>query len=109
MGNRVRVAWLFLAPMLLVLGLVAAWPLARTVWFSLTDANLLRLGEARFVGFENYLDYSDGRWYGVLADPLWWTAVRNTLWFAAISVGLETIIGFAVALVLHATFPGRGL
>jgi trehalose/maltose transport system permease protein len=36
--RRVRAAWLFLTPMLICLLLVAAWPLLRTFWFSLTDA-----------------------------------------------------------------------
>ena len=36
-------AWLFLAPMLVVLVLVAGWPLLRTIWFTFTDANLTDL------------------------------------------------------------------
>ena len=39
-AQRVRSAWLFLAPMLLVLAAVAGWPLLRTVYFSFTDASL---------------------------------------------------------------------
>ena len=54
---RVRRAWLFLTPMLVVLALVAGWPLARTVALSLTDATLNTLGEAQFVGLANYLAY----------------------------------------------------
>jgi trehalose/maltose transport system permease protein len=34
--QRVRSAWLFMAPMLIVLALVAGWPLLRTIWFSWT-------------------------------------------------------------------------
>ena len=52
--QRVRSAWLFMAPMLIVLALVAGWPLLRTIWFSLTDANLSDLASAEFVGFLNY-------------------------------------------------------
>ena len=55
--QRVRQAWLFLAPMLIVLGLVAGWPLIRTINLSLTDATLNTLGDANFVGFANYLAY----------------------------------------------------
>lgn len=107
--SRVRAAWLFLAPMLLVLALVAGWPLARTIWFGFTDASLTELGQYAWVGFDNYLGYNDGQWYGLLADPDWWQAVRNTLWFAVVSVSLETALGMVVALVLNQTFPGRGL
>ncbi len=102
-------AWLLLAPMILTLLAVAVWPLARTVWFSFTDASLAGLGGARFLGLENYLAYQDGEWIGVLADPLWWRAVRNTLWFVLISVSLETVLGLVIALVLVTRFPGRPL
>ncbi len=59
--RRLRSAWLFLAPMLVVLVLVAGWPLARTVWFSLTDANLGEAQAPRFVGLTNYLHYGPRR------------------------------------------------
>ncbi len=95
--------------MLITLVAVAAWPLARTVWFSFTDADLAELGSARFVGLENYLAYRDGEWIGVLTDPVWWRSVRNTLWFVLISVSLETVLGLAIALVLVARFPARPL
>ena len=107
--SRVRAAWLFLTPMLVMLALVAGWPLARTIWFSFTNANLNNLSDYDFIGFENYLAYYDGEWLGLLTDPEWWRAVWNTVWFALVSVSIETLLGLAIALVLHRTFPGRGL
>ncbi|PPC75187.1 ABC transporter permease [Pokkaliibacter plantistimulans] len=107
--TRVRAAWLFLLPMLVVLLLVAGWPLLRTIWFSFTDASFSTLHEAHFIGLENYLSYDDGEWYGVLADPQWWGAVRNTLFFTLVSVSLELVLGMVFALVLNARFPGRAL
>jgi trehalose/maltose transport system permease protein len=106
---RVRAAWLFVAPMLVVLALVAAWPLVRTVYYSITNATLVDLHQYTFVGAENYLVRDHGRWYGLLADPQWWRAVRNTLVFAIVSVTLETVLGVAIALLLDTTFRGRGL
>jgi trehalose/maltose transport system permease protein len=107
--ERVRSAWLFLSPMLIVLVLVAGWPLLRTIWFGFTDANLSALGQSQFIGFENYLARYDGEWAGLLADGDWWTAVANTVWFTAVSVSLETVLGLVIALVLHSAFRGRGL
>ncbi|MFW6077765.1 MAG: carbohydrate ABC transporter permease, partial [Hyphomicrobiales bacterium] len=95
--------------MLVALVLVAGWPLARTIWFSFTDAHLSQLGDYRFVGFENYLVWDDGAWFGVLADPAWWRSVYNTVWFTVVSVALETVLGVIVALTLNRAFPGRGL
>jgi trehalose/maltose transport system permease protein len=95
--------------MLLVLALVAGWPLARTIWFSFTDADLNNLSDYSFLGFENYLAVYDGERFGLLVDPEWWQSVWNTVWFTLVSVSIETVLGLAVALVLHRTFPGRGL
>lgn len=108
-ASRTRSAWLFLAPMIVVLAAVAGWPLLRTIWLGFTDANTLKLDQARWIGLDNYLTHQDGKWYGVLADPIWWRSVKNTLWFTGISVAIETVLGFGIALVLHRAFPGRGL
>jgi trehalose/maltose transport system permease protein len=99
--ERVRAAWLFLAPMLFVLALVAVWPLGRTMWFAFTDANLSDLAAAQFVGFTNFTY--------LLSDPAWWKAVWNTVVFAFFSVTLETILGLGIALAINANMPGRGL
>ncbi|MET0531846.1 MAG: sugar ABC transporter permease [Microvirga sp.] len=95
--------------MLAVLVLVAGWPLARTIWFGLTDATLNNLTDYAFIGFDNYLAKYDGVWVGLLTDPEWWQAVWNTVWFTFVSVSIETVLGLVVALVLHRAFPGRGL
>jgi trehalose/maltose transport system permease protein len=107
--RRVRAAWVFLAPMIVVLLLAAGWPLLRTILFSFTDANLSDLSRTKFIGFDNYLANYEGEWVGVLADPVWWQSVLNTLRFSLISIVLETVLGFVVALVLNQAFPGRGL
>ena len=99
--QRTRSAWMFMAPMLLVLALVAGWPLLRTFWFGFTDANLSDLDASEFIGLINY--------YYLLQDPDWWNAVWNTFVFAIVSVALETIFGLGIALALHAHFRGRGL
>lgn len=106
---RVRAAWLFLAPTLAVLAVVAGWPLLRTIWFSFTDAELIDLENYRFIGFANYLEYYEGEWLGLLADPAWWRAVWRTVWFALVSVSIEAVLGMVVALALNARFPLRGL
>jgi trehalose/maltose transport system permease protein len=93
--------WLFLAPLLIALVFVAAWPLLRTILFSLTDANLSDLSAWKFVGLANYLY--------LFEDPLWWRAVGNTLIFTVFSVVLETIFGLVIALTLDVHLPGRGL
>jgi trehalose/maltose transport system permease protein len=93
--------WLFLAPLLAALVVAAAWPLLRTILFSLTDANLSDLSAWKYVGLANYLY--------LFQDPLWWRAVGNTLLFTLLSVSIEAILGVVIALALDAYLPGRGL
>lgn len=107
--SRLLSAWLFLLPMLVVLLLVAGYPLVQTIWLGFTDANLSDLSQYKFVGIDNYYTSVDGKSYGLLIDKDWWNAVWNTLEFAVISVLLETLLGLIVALVLNASFRFRGL
>jgi trehalose/maltose transport system permease protein len=101
--NRIRRQWaiVFLLPSLAILLLVAVIPLARTFWFSFTDASLADLTSYKNVGLENYFE--------ILKDPEWWQSLKNTVAFAIISVTLETILGLGIALVLDQAFAGRSL
>jgi trehalose/maltose transport system permease protein len=112
--ERLRAAWLFLLPMGLALLIVAGWPLARSIWFSLTDTETDHIGQGVFIGLKNFLSWKvlpSGRtiYTGVLVNPEWWNAVWNTLRFSVVSVVCETVLGMAVALALNAKFPGRGI
>lgn len=96
-----RAGWLFLAPTLAALALVALWPLLRTLFFSTTDATLDDPTNYGFVWLDNFID--------VARDPQWWRAVENTLVFTIVSVALETLLGLAIALLLNEAIPGRGV
>jgi trehalose/maltose transport system permease protein len=96
-----RTAWLFLTPLVLVMLMVAVWPLGRTFFFSFTDAYLDDPTVYGMVGFANFVE--------VINDPAWWSAVRNTLTFAVVSVTIETLLGLGIALLLNEAIPGRGL
>ena len=113
MNSRVKTAWLFLAPMVLLMLVVAVWPLARSIWFSFTDININDISAAEFVGWENY--FGD---YGLFFNPNeeggfwagdWGISIRNTFSFAVVSVILETLSGLGVALLLNQEFKGRAL
>ena len=113
MNSRVKTAWLFLAPMVLLMLVVAVWPLARSIWFSFTDININDISAAEFVGWENY--FGD---YGLFFNPNeeggfwagdWGISIRNTFSFAVVSVILETLTGLGVALLLNQEFKGRAL
>ncbi len=98
--RRVRWAWIFLAPMLVVLAMVAGWPLLKTIAYGFTDASLINPEAATFVGLDNFAF--------LVQDPYWWASVWNTVVFAVTSVFLETVLGLIIALALNAQFRGRG-
>ncbi len=111
MNKRARTAWLFLAPMLILMLIVAAWPLGRSIWFSLTETNINNMEASRFVGLENFFgpyglffnpNYTDGFW-----QSDWGISILNTLKFSVVSVVLETLTGLGVALLLNQEFKGR--
>ncbi|WP_313698872.1 sugar ABC transporter permease [Pantoea sp.] len=97
-----RQAWVLLAPMLLVMLLLTAWPLLRTIWLSFTDAALIGSGETpAWIGLENYL-YA-------LSNPDFRASIWRTLYFTLVSVTVEGIIGVLVALLLNQKFIGRNV
>lgn len=99
--QRIRSAWLFLTPMIIVILCIAGWPLARTIYFSFTNATLADIDAHELVGFANFIY--------LMHDPDWWIAVKNTLVFTFASVSLEVMLGTVIALALNAHMPGRGL
>src|SRR5215204_5760368 len=98
---RERLAWMLVAPSLLVVGLVALYPLFQAFRLSLTNARLGSARPAEWVGLDNYrYIYSDSAFRSAL-----WHTIQFTFW----SVGLETIFGMGIALIIHSEFKGRGI
>mgnify|MGYP000412069122 CR=1 FL=1 len=111
MNSRTRTAWLFLTPMIVLMLIVAVWPLTRSIWFSFTDTNINDIAAGQFVGLENYFGE-----YGLFFNPNdeegfwagdWGVSIRNTFSFAVVSVILETLTGLGLALLLNQEFKGR--
>src|SRR5258707_12866353 len=87
-------------PTIVIIALVAAYPIIDSVRLSLLNNPLIPSGST-FVGLRNYLQ--------VIGDPAFRNAVGVTIVFSVASVALETIVGFGVALLMNKAFPGRGL
>jgi trehalose/maltose transport system permease protein len=98
---RERLAWLFVAPAILVVIIVAIYPLIRTFQLSFTNARLGATTKTRWIGLENY----ERLW----RDDQFWTSLKNTIVFTIASVGFETLLGMIIALTIHSNFKGRGL
>lgn len=86
------------APTLIVLATVFAYPLLSTAITSLSRVKLQSPGKSRFVGLDNYLDF--------LASEDFWQAVGRTVYFTVVSVGLELAIGIVIAAFIARRYAG---
>jgi multiple sugar transport system permease protein len=91
----------WMAPALLLLGLVFLWPWVHYCWLSLHASSLLTGLAAIPNGGAN--------WLRLLQDGRFWQDALQTVRFAGVSVGLELGLGLLMALLLHRPSRGRGL
>jgi multiple sugar transport system permease protein len=96
-----RLAFFLVAPAVLLMLAVTAYPIGYAVWLSLQRYNLAEPDDTAFVGLDNYIT--------VLTDGYWWTALVVTVVITVISVAIELVLGMALALVMHRTIFGKGL
>jgi len=116
--TETQFAYFLLTPALLLLGVVAFWPLLSTFRLSLFADNITgaaTVGE--FVALDNYVAILTGERNALMPAPflpetlsvgaLFESALTVTLIFTVASVFFETLIGFGQALVLNQDFRGR--
>ena len=90
--------YFLLAPSLIFILVIVAWPLIETFRLSLTDE---RLGGESYVGFENYQE--------LLEKKKFHRVITRTFFWMFLSVGLKILLGLAGAMLLNAAVPGRAL
>src|ERR1700755_3546861 len=93
-------AGLFISPALALLLFLSIWPLIWLVRLSFTDYSVTRDVPASFVGLENYVD--------VITSAETHKRALTTLIFVVGAVGLQTILGFAIAYLISRRIKGRG-
>jgi ABC-type sugar transport system permease subunit len=98
-GYDHKSALLLLLPFVLVLFVVAVFPIVYSFYVSLFDLKLTRPHRVPFVGLDNYI--------AVLTDPVFWESVQRTVAFSVMSVVAISVIALLVALLLNEEFPGR--
>ena len=98
--TRTISAWLFLVPTLLVVAIVAVYPLIQTFYLSLTSTRLNDTKPTEFVWFQNYIN--------LFSDDNFKNSVITTIFFTLLTVVFEFILGLAIALVVNSNFKGRG-
>lgn len=88
---------LILPSLLIILG-ISLQPILSTLFLSVFESSRGINVERIFVGLGNYT--------ALLSEQLFWVTIGRTLYFTFVSVGLELILGLAIAQLIHSHPPG---
>jgi multiple sugar transport system permease protein len=88
-----NLAWKLAGPAFIVMLLVTAYPIVNALWLSLFSYRLTDPDNRRFVGLKNY--------QVILTDSLWWQSIWTTVIITVVTVAVELVLGFALAMVMH--------
>ncbi|MFZ5871344.1 MAG: carbohydrate ABC transporter permease [Actinomycetota bacterium] len=91
--SEARLGWLLAGPAFAVMLLVTAYPILQAMYESLFDYRLTTPDERSFVGLRNYAV--------ILTDQVWWRDFGVTALITFITVVVELVLGFALAMVMH--------
>ena len=91
-------AWLLVAPAMIFILVIVAWPLAETIRLSFMEADL---GGEHYVGTRNYQELLESRKFH--------QTISRTFYWMFISVVLKLVLGLIGATLLNAAVPGRAL
>ena len=92
--------WALMAPTLIIILLIAVFPLFYNLYLSLHFSNLTRpeLG-MRFIWFKNYVS--------LFTSSIFWGTFIRTIVFTVVAVGIEMGFGFGLALMFNREFKGK--
>ena len=100
-SHEIAIAYLLLAPALLLIGVVLLYPIGWEVSMSLADLSPLKDGSTGYVGLTNYRR--------LVADAEFWHAAFGTVTYAAVTSVVKLAVGLGFALLLARPFRGRVL
>lgn len=89
-----KVAYIFLAPSIVILFMFAFIPLVCSVVISVMNLDIF-FSDVRFAGLANFLK--------AFGDERFWNALKNTVLFAVVEVSLQVVIGLLIANALSGT------
>src|SRR6185312_533356 len=103
--QETNLAFVLIAPTLLIVGVVFVWPVLYSLWLSLNRYNLTASPNPTFAWFHNYTL--------IFTDPFYRTdvlgATERTVVFTVISVPIELVLGLGFALLLNEELRGRNI
>jgi multiple sugar transport system permease protein len=100
-ADEKRLASKMVSPSLILIAVVAAYPIGYAIWLSLNEYSVRTPGLSRWAGLRNYDT--------ALSAESFQSAIVNTLIFTVGSVSLELLLGLAMAMAMHYAFKGKGV
>jgi len=100
-ARELLTGYCYLVPVVIALGGTVVFPILKAMQMSLYNHVLIKPQEYGFVGFANYAR--------LLHDETFWLTLWNSFLWVFGSVIFQFLGGFAAALLLHQSFPGRAL
>lgn len=100
-GQTDKIKHVFLWPAFIVVLIVTLFPLIYALVISFQSVRLVPPLPPRFVGLSNYAD--------VLASSRFWGSIWTTAVIVFLSVAIQYVVGFGIALALHHKVPGAAL
>lgn len=94
-----RMAYVFMAPALILLLLFLIIPAFMALGFSFTDFYVLAPDKMKVVGMDNYT--------ALVSDELFWKCLKNTFYFTAVIVPVEAVIALGLAVLVNKKSFGR--
>ncbi|GAA2657605.1 carbohydrate ABC transporter permease [Paractinoplanes durhamensis] len=88
-----NLGWMLAGPAFFVMVAVTGYPILNAIWLSMFDYRLTDPGAKSFVGLGNYAT--------ILTDGLFWRQFGVTVIITVVTVAVELVLGFALAMVMH--------
>ncbi|MFH5824372.1 carbohydrate ABC transporter permease [Georgenia sp. AZ-5] len=96
--SEARLGWWLAGPAFVVMLAVTLYPILQAVYDSLFQYRLTDPEGREFIGLGNY--------GVVLSDPIWWRDLLVTVFITVVTVVIELVLGFALAMVMHRAIRG---
>ncbi len=96
-GER-RLGWTLAGPAFVIMVAVTIYPILQAVYDSLFNYRLTAPADRSFVGLANY--------GVVLTDPIFWRDLGVTVLITVVTVAVELVLGFLLALVMNNAIRG---
>lgn len=95
------VGWLYSLPFLALWVWWFLYPFLQSFIRSFQNANFASLDQAKFIGFQNYVN--------ILKDHEFYRAVLHSLEIVVLAVPVQTVLGLLLAILVNQKMKGKGL